>query len=274
MKQPTTCNSCNGDVFKDKSRLYCKTAYSYKYCKESLANKIVNFAAGIQVKGIGLESALILAQQIKPSTDLSKVFGLSKDDLIDLLGKNGETIHKEIKEAIGTVKLYNLLGSMSMRNVSKHTAELIFTVVDINELLNSKNEILDTMDFDKSVITNIDGVGEITADSVIEFFNIKHDDIKNLMELFKPIVKELVVDTSSPLNGMKVVLTGTYHDLSREDFITLMKANAATMSTGVSKKTDLVVVGENPGAGKITKGKSLGIDILTVEEFDSKYFNK
>ncbi len=271
MNKPQKCPSCGGKIFQDKSRLFCTRTYNYNYCKESFANRIVKFAAGVGIKGIGEESALILSQQVKPSTDLSKVFALPEELLIQLLGKNGENLFAEITKAIGKVKLYDLLGSVTMRNVSNHTAELIFHTVDVKEVLNSKNPIMETMDFDKTLLTNIDGVADITADSVLEYFNIKNDDLINLLGFFNPITEEIQLVENSKLGGYAVVLTGNYHDLSRDEFKQLMKAHGAKMTTSVSGKTDVVVIGEASGAAKIKKAKELGTELLTVEEFDSKY---
>jgi len=114
----------------------------------------------------------------------------------------------------------------------------------------------------------INGVGDIVAHSIVEWFSDKHN-----RELIKRLQKVLTIQrvakptkSLGPMTGKTVVLTGTLSTLSRDEAKTLIRKAGGDVSSSVSKETDFVVAGENPGE-KYDAAQKFGVRILTEKEF-------
>jgi DNA ligase (NAD+) len=118
-------------------------------------------------------------------------------------------------------------------------------------------------------LIEIDGVGEKVADSVIAYFE-NPENIKEIHRLFHHGVKPEKIQTKAghPFQGKSFVLTGSLENLSRSEAAALIKERGGKVSSSVSKKTDYILVGADPGS-KYEKAKELNIPILTEEEFTS-----
>lgn len=114
---------------------------------------------------------------------------------------------------------------------------------------------------------DIDGVGEIVARGLVEFFREPKNDppLDALFAEVTPSPMEARAE-SSPVSGLTVVFTGSLERMTRDEAKAMAERLGAKVSGSVSKKTDLVVAG--PGAGsKLDKAKDLGIETLTEEEW-------
>lgn len=117
---------------------------------------------------------------------------------------------------------------------------------------------------------DIDGVGEIVARGLVEFFQEPKNDppLDALFAEVTPSPMEARAE-SSPVSGLTVVFTGSLERMTRDEAKAMAERLGAKVSGSVSKKTDLVVAG--PGAGsKLDKAKELGIETLTEEEWLSR----
>ncbi|MBX3528938.1 MAG: NAD-dependent DNA ligase LigA, partial [Rhodoblastus sp.] len=116
-------------------------------------------------------------------------------------------------------------------------------------------------------INNIDGVGDVVAEAVADFFLEEHNEtaLDALLTEVAPQPMEAVAN-DSPVAGKTVVFTGSLERLTRDEAKAQADRFGAKVSGSVSKKTDLVVAG--PGAGsKLTKAQELGIEVISEDEW-------
>ena len=116
-------------------------------------------------------------------------------------------------------------------------------------------------------INNIDGVGDIVAQSVIEFFGETHNEsvLDELLKYVTPLAME-AVKQDSPVAGKTVVFTGALERMSRDEAKVMAERLGAKVSGSVSKKTDLVVAG--PGAGsKLANAEKYGVEVISEDDW-------
>jgi DNA ligase (NAD+) len=116
-------------------------------------------------------------------------------------------------------------------------------------------------------LTNINGIGEVVAEAVVEFFKEKRNR-KALDELLKEVEVEpmAAVKSDSPVSGKTVVFTGALEKMTRDEAKAMAERLGAKVAGSVSKKTDYVVAG--PGAGsKLAEAKKLGVSVISEEEW-------
>ena len=124
------------------------------------------------------------------------------------------------------------------------------------------------MHADVDSIALIDGIGRVTAESIVEFFSLNGTKrlISELEGLGVNTVSLNTEDLSSgALSGKTFVLTGTLPTLKRNEAAELIEKAGGKVSSSVSKKTDYLVAGEDAGS-KFTKAQSLGINIISQDE--------
>ncbi|MHC5307033.1 NAD-dependent DNA ligase LigA [Bartonella sp. LJL80] len=117
-------------------------------------------------------------------------------------------------------------------------------------------------------LTNIEGIGGIVAEAIIDFYGEEHNRqvLKALLEQVKPLAEELPVTSGSPVVGKTIVFTGALERMSRDEAKAMAERLGAKTAGSVSKKTDLVVAG--PGAGsKLAKAKELGIETMGEDDW-------
>ncbi len=120
----------------------------------------------------------------------------------------------------------------------------------------------------RAELLGIDGVGEVLAQSVIDFFADPHNEaaLARLLQEVAPAEAARPAVASSPVAGKTVVFTGKLERMSRDEAKARAEALGAKVSGSVSAKTDLLVAG--PGAGsKLKKATELGVETLTEEEW-------
>jgi DNA ligase (NAD+) len=118
-------------------------------------------------------------------------------------------------------------------------------------------------------LVKVDEIGERIAKSVYEYLNIEANlsQIQRMEEAglcFEAV--EVTLD-SEVLNGKKIVVSGIFTTLSRNELKTLIEANGGKVVGSISAKTDLLVAGENMGPAKKTKADNLGIQIIDETAF-------
>jgi DNA ligase (NAD+) len=112
-------------------------------------------------------------------------------------------------------------------------------------------------------IVGVNGVGDVVAEALVEFFHEAHnrDVIDALLKEVQPQDEEPVGTVSSPVAGKTVVFTGSLERMSRDEAKAMAERFGAKVAGSVSKKTDLVVAG--PGAGsKLKQAETLGIEVI------------
>ncbi|GBF25233.1 DNA ligase [bacterium MnTg02] len=167
-----------------------------------------------------------------------------------------------------TISLDRFIYALGIRHVGETTARVLAKSYGTAEAL---QEALDTAADKESdayaELVNIDGIGEVVGEAIVEFFAEAHNQeaVAALLEQVTPDAYE-VEETDSPVAGKTVVFTGTLEQVTRSEAKALAERLGAKVAGSVSKKTDYVVAG--PGAGsKRKKAEELGVMILSEAEW-------
>ncbi|MBQ2644960.1 NAD-dependent DNA ligase LigA [bacterium] len=258
--QPEICPVCGAKLVKPEGEviLYCPNNNS---CPAQIKGRIEYWCSkeGMDIDGLG-ESIVDDAVDKGIIKDISDIYKLTESDLmkLDLIKeKSAQNLLKSIEES-KTRTLKRFITALSIKLVGKETAELIANeLLSLDKIMSAKIEEL----------TAIDGIGEKVAQSVVDFFSKEENKI-----LIEKLIKNGVVPQkadnlkiSDKLKNMTFVITGTLSK-PRIDFETLIKSYGGKISSSVSKKTNYVLCGENPGS-KFDKASSLGVIILNEEDF-------
>ncbi len=117
-------------------------------------------------------------------------------------------------------------------------------------------------------LVNIDGIGDVVARAVAEFFAEPHNlsVVRELVDDHLDIQPLESVDTGSPVSGMTIVFTGALERMTRDEAKAMAERLGAKVAGSVSKKTNLVVAG--PGAGsKLKKATELGVEVISEDDW-------
>lgn len=189
-----------------------------------------------------------------------------KNDLIELEGFGNKSVEKILNniEKSKLNSLERLIFAIGIPNVGEKTAKILaknYKTID-NLILATKEDLIKIKD-----------IGDIVAESIINYFKVD----KNIINIEK--LRELNVnfnylgrEENNIFDGKRIVVTGSLTKYTRKEIEELIENSGGNTSSSVSKLTDYVVVGENPGSKK-DKAKELNIPILTEEEF-IKILNK
>lgn len=206
---------------------------------------------------------------IKEYADIYKL-ARYKDVIVNMEGFGDKSYNKLIEsiEASKEVSMANFLYAMGIPNVGLANAKLIVRHYDydIERILNSKAEEL----------SGIDGIGQVIADSVVQFFANEQNAmmIKNMLEVIT-FTKEAAVNTESPLSGKTVVITGDLFMFSnRKELSNRIELLGGKVSGSVSKNTFVLVNNDiTSNSSKNKTAKFLGVPIISEEDFVEKYLN-
>ncbi|MFQ3573204.1 MAG: NAD-dependent DNA ligase LigA [Thermodesulfovibrionales bacterium] len=255
---PTSCPVCNSHTIKeaDEVALRCININ----CEAQVIERIKHFSgkSAMDIDGLGEKTVELLYQKgvIRHFVDL---FTLKQEDLLALPSfaeRSSENLINAISKSKETT-LARFLVSLGITHVGEFAARLISqNYRDIESLYNVKAEDL----------VKIKQIGEKTAVAIAEFFNTEENinTIERLksfgLRLTNPDYKKNVL-----LDNVKTfVITGT-HPIPRADIKEMIQKAGHNVSDSVSKNTDYVVVGVEPGS-KLKKAQTLGIQVINLEE--------
>jgi len=255
---PERCPSCNEPVSRveGEAAVRCTNAT----CPAQLSRGIEHFASkdAMNIDGMGpaVVEALLSADLIHSAADL---YTLKKED-IEKLERMGERSAANLISAIENSKsagLERLIYALGIRNIG---------VVAASALASRFGSLEACFSATKEELCAIEDFGEITADSVIEFFS--HEGNRALCEMLIDCGLT-VTSTAEPkgdkLTGLTFVLTGTLPTMSRDEASALIKTNGGKVTGSVSKKTNYVVAGSDAGS-KLTKAQALGVTVISEDE--------
>tara|TARA_Y100001933_G_scaffold234139_1_gene254218 strand:+ start:19028 stop:21184 length:2157 start_codon:yes stop_codon:yes gene_type:complete len=184
----------------------------------------------------------------------------------------GATSVKKLFEAIDQrreVELDRFIFALGIRHVGETNARLLAR--SYGTLENFEEQMLAAADPESEAradLLSIDGVGEVLAEAITDFFAEKHnrDVIEGLKKAGVKAVPLEAQQTDSPIAGKTVVFTGSLERMTRSEAKARAEQMGAKVSGSVSAKTDLVVAG--PGAGsKIAKARELGIEVIDEDQW-------
>ncbi|KEI34611.1 DNA ligase [Francisella sp. W12-1067] len=262
IEMPSNCPVCNSPVENiNDQAIYCCTGGWH--CQAQTAERLKHFvsrkAMDIDKIGAKLIEQLVRDNLIKYPADIYK---LTFEQLVNL-------------ERMGVKSSQNVLDSIT-NSKNPSLARFIFSIgiKDIGEVSSESLanyfgslEKFRQASFDELI--SINDIGEIMANNVISFWqdslNIRiMEDLLNVgIEISNPRKIEKV--TNSNFDNKIIVITGTFEDYSRTDLTQLLKSMGAKVTSSVSKKTDMVICGENAGS-KFTKAQELGVNVVTEDK--------
>jgi len=218
----------------------------------------------MDIEGLGpaLIDQLVDKKIVKSLTDLY----LLKVEQLKELERMGEKSAQNLVEGISASKnrgLSRVLTALGIRHVGEHYARLLATEFkNIHTLMAASEERL----------AQIPGVGPIAAESVHRFFQSEAGIkiIENLEQYGVKMAEESYAELPagrSRLEGKTFVVTGSMSHSSRAEMEGLIRRLGGKTSSSVSRNTDYVIVGSNPGS-KLERAKELKVAILSEEEFE------
>ena len=258
-KMPHICPSCGSPVFREEGEAVIRCTNAD--CPAQLLRHLIHFTSrdAMDIEGLG---PAVLEQLLNAGLISNIVDLYSLDyDAVENLERTGKKSVENLKNAIEKSKsqdLSKLIFALGIRHIGAKAGALMaehFGYIDA--ILNATVE-----DFEA-----IEGFGSILAKSAAEFFSLS--DTKKMIESLKEKglnMKSLKRVEDGRFKGLTFVLTGTLPTLKRSEAGEIIESFGGKTSSSVSKKTDYVLAGEEAGS-KLTKAESLGIKIITEEEF-------
>ncbi len=257
-KMPDRCPVCGAEVLKEGPIVRCIGVSCTAQLKERI-NHFVSLRA-MNIDGLGDKVIEQLVDRNKVS-DAADLFFLTNRDLLKL-ERMGEKSARNILKALEKSKqttFSRVIHALGIRHVGEHTASLLAdNFSDMDALRSASYEYL----------VSIPEIGPEVAKSIILFFEQK--GTKELLEKLERAgvwyeQKEKVAEDEEVLEGKTFVFTGRI-SMPREEAKSVVERLGGKEVSSVSKKTDYVVVGEDPGS-KLAKAKKLGVKVINEQEF-------
>jgi len=257
---PDKCPVCGSDVVKDGAFYRCTGGLS---CPAQLKRAITHFASkgAMDIEGLGGKTVDMMVDSglIKGVSDL---YFIKKEDLLKLprfAEKSADNLLNAIEESKNR-SLARFIYALGIPNVGEHVARL---------LAKKFGSLENLMKASKEDLLSIYEIGPEIAENVVAFFREKHnlDEIEKMRQAgVRATTAVEKKEEGGPLQGKTFVFTGALQNFSRDEAKAIVEELGGRASSSVSKSTDYVVVGENPGS-KYEKAKKLGVKIITEEEF-------
>ncbi len=258
-KMPDKCPSCGEKLVKLKKEivLRCPNIDCFDRRKRSLHHFISKSA--FDIVGLGPKNINRLIEEGIISSPVD-IFKIKKEEILSLerFGeKSVDNLINSIQEK-KQIDLDRFIYSLGIRNVGEETAR------DLAKEFGSLKELA-KVDYLK--LEKIRDIGPIVARSIYNFFNRKKN-LELIKELKKEgvVINEMIKDNLNKLKGLKFVLTGSLSLMSRQEAKEKIRRLGGDVSSSISKNTDYLVIGENPGS-KLEKANKLGVKIIKEKEF-------
>jgi DNA ligase (NAD+) len=256
---PSACPYCGSELIQDGVHYFCENTLS---CKPQLVKSIVHFGnrEAMNIEGFSEKTAGQLFEELDIKS-ISELYSLKKEQLLNL-ERFGDKKAQNLLDSIEKSKnceLSSFIYSLGIPNVGKKTAK------DLADRFKSF-EAIKNATFEE--LTDVEDIGEIVANNIIEFFR-QEKIVESIEELFRlgvrPYYEEKKEAEESIFKGKTVVVTGSLEGFSRSGIKEKLESMGADVSGSVSKNTDFVIVGSEPGS-KYEKAIKLGVRIIGEEE--------
>ncbi|GBD92716.1 DNA ligase [bacterium BMS3Abin05] len=254
------CPVCGTPLEKEGAYYFCPNMNCPAQVKGRILHLVSKRAFDISGMGDKIVDQLMKTGLLKSVAD---VFYLKKENLIELerwAEKSAQNLMDEI-ETSKKVPFNRFIYALGIRHVgefvSRILAEKYAGLADLKKA--SEEELME-----------IQGIGPEVAKSIVDFFSVEQN-LKTIERMFQAgvtlVYPEKEEEKAQPLAGKTFVFTGALRNYTRDEAKALVESLGGKVSSSVSRKTDFVVVGEEPGS-KYDKARQLGVTILNEEEFD------
>lgn len=258
-EMPRVCPSCGAPAVREQDE--AATRCTNPDCPAQLLRMLIHFCSrdAMDIEGLGEALLEVLTEKgmLKNAADIYKLDYRE----IAALERMGEKSAENLKNAVENSKkndLSKLVFALGIRHIGQKAAALLAEHFETMDALEQAT---------KEKILEIDGFGEVMADSVVQFFALPQS--KELVHTLQALgvnmrsQKEIVDER---FKGKIFVLTGTLPTMTRNKAGKMIESYGGKTSSSVSKKTDYVLAGEDAGS-KLTKAQTLGVPILSETEF-------
>ena len=265
---PTHCPECASElraITEGDVDIRCPNTRS---CPAQLRERIyyIGSRAALDIDVLGYEAAVaLLADAI--ITDEADIFSLTESKLMKSPfftkkdGTQGKNLEKllEALEIAKTRPLWRTIVALSIRHVGPNAAQALATNFGSMDAISQASV---------AELADIDGVGEVIAQSIVEWFAV--DWHRNIITQWSDagvlMVNAKGADLPQTLEGLTFVVTGGLNGFTRDSIAETITAHGGKPTSSVSKKTDYVLVGSDPGS-KLAKAQELGVTIIDEARF-------
>jgi DNA ligase (NAD+) len=268
-EMPERCPECDSPLAPAKEGDIDIRCPNNRSCPAQLRERVFHLAGrgAFDIEVLGYKAAVALLES-GIIHDEGDIFGLTADDLRrsdffvnkdGSLGSNAVKLLENLEEAKER-PLWRVLVALSIRHVGPTAAQALarhFRSMDAVEKAAQEE------------LSGVEGVGPTIAESLREWFTVDwhREVVDKWRQAGVRMVEEQVDEGPRPLEGITVVVTGTLSTYSRDQATEEIATRGGKVSGSVSKKTDFVVVGDNPGS-KYDKAVSLKVPVLDETGFD------
>lgn len=266
--QPVTfiehCPECGAGLIRNEGEAahYCPNEDN---CPPQIKGKIEHFVSrkAMDIDGLGQETIDLLFNQglVKSVADL---YRLKKEQLAGLerMGEKSAQRILDGLEASKKVPFERALYALGIRFVGETVAKkLAKEVISIQNLIEKTKEDL----------IKIDEIGDRIADSVVDYFSndehLKMIDFLEKQGVQFHLSEEQLTNRTEKLAGLNIVISGTFQKFSRDELKKLIEQNGGKNTGSISKNTSYVLAGENMGPSKLERANSLGIPVISEDDF-------
>jgi DNA ligase (NAD+) len=263
----THCPECNTELVRTEgdAKHYCPNEFG---CAPQITGRIQHFISrkAMDIDGLGGETVDLLRKEgliqnyadlydlnVAQVIPLERMAEKSAQNMISGIGKSKEIPFEKVLFALGI----RFVGETVAKKLAKHFKS-------INNLMSATFEEL----------INVDEIGDRIAQSIIEFSS--NEGNINLINRLKEAGVQLEVSAESlknqtnKLEGQIFVVSGVFHQMSRNELKKAIEDNGGKVSSSISKKTNFIVAGDNMGPSKLTKAQDLGVTIISEQDFIDK----
>lgn len=259
---PTHCPHCDGPLVRDENEAahYCINTN----CEARVVESLAHFASrdAMNIEGLGTKTVETL-HQAHLLHSIADIYTLNakRNELLSLPGFKEKSVDN-LLQAIENSKnnsLEKLLTGLGIRQVGEKAARTLASQYENLDLL---------LNVSVEELSRIKDIGLITANFIVSYFHEEHnlkliDELRNVNVNFNSYLPKVEV---SQYSGMIVVVTGSIPGFTREQVEEWFRIKGASVTSSVSKKTNLVVYGDAAGS-KLTKANELNIRTLSAEEW-------
>ena len=259
---PAKCPVCNSKTVRIEGEAANRCVNPY--CRAQIVERITHFASkgGMDIEGLGGKTVeLLVANEF--IHDIADLYAIPnhKDEILKL-ERTGKKWFENLSNALENSKhrpLENIIYALGIRNIGEHLASVIASRFGSMDNLRAQS---------REQLVEVNEIGPIVADSIAAFFDDKRNiEVLNKLQRYGVIFQEETTSvTEGELTGKTFVLTGTLDSYTRNEAKKQIEMRGGRVTSSVSKNTDFVVVGADPGS-KYDKATKLGVTILDENAF-------
>lgn len=266
-KYATNCPECNTELVRTEgdAKHYCPNQFG---CAPQITGRIQHFISrkAMDIDGLGGETVDLLRKEglienyadlydlkVEQIIPLERMAEKSAQNMIDGIKNSTKIPFEKVLFALGI----RFVGETVAKKLAKH-----FKSID-NLMIASFEEL-----------TQVDEIGDRIAQSIVAFSN----DLGNIQLINRlknygvqlEVSAESLENQTNKLEGQVFVVSGVFHQMSRNELKKAIEDNGGKVSSSISKKTNFIVAGDNMGPSKLTKAQDLGVEIISEQDFIDK----